>query len=86
MARKRKREQVDSLEALVQALLITELGRAGVGQAAIREVAGCDMNLVNRIVKPIKRERRRIEKARAAVVAGVEEKLALLARQNSERG
>jgi hypothetical protein len=56
MAKGKKEDQSNSAVAdLMQATLITELGRAGVGQAAIRAIVGCGMNRVNQIVKPIER-------------------------------
>jgi len=42
---------------LLRDLLITELGRAGVRQAEIRKIVGCDMGRVSRIVKHIGKER-----------------------------
>jgi hypothetical protein len=42
---------------LLKDLLITELGRAGVPQAEIRKIVGCDMNRVNRIVKHFPKQR-----------------------------
>ena len=40
---------------LLKDLLITSLGVAGVKQAVIRNIVGCDRNRVNRIVKHITR-------------------------------
>lgn len=40
---------------LLKDLLITSLGVAGVKQVVIRNIVGCDMNRVNRIVKHITR-------------------------------
>jgi hypothetical protein len=51
----KKDKQGDSSTELLRDLLIAQLGLAGVGQADIRKIAGCDMNRVNRIVKPIKK-------------------------------
>jgi predicted transcriptional regulator len=45
------------VEVLLRDLLITSLARAGVKQAEIRRIAGCDMNQVSRIVKHIERGR-----------------------------
>ena len=47
---------------LLKDLLITELGRAGVPQTEIRNIVGCDMNRVNRIVRNFGRERKRGKK------------------------
>jgi len=44
---------------LLKDLLITQLGRAGVPQVEIRNIVGCDMNRVSRIVKHFGRERGR---------------------------
>jgi hypothetical protein len=76
MAKGKKEDQSNSAVAdLMQATLITELGRAGVGQAAIRAIVGCGMNRVNQIVKPIERERRRLNKAQTATAIRLEKKL-----------
>ena len=40
---------------LLRDLLITSLGAAGVKQKEIRNIVGCDMNRVNRIVKHIEK-------------------------------
>jgi len=45
----------DRSTELVRALLIVQLGLAGVPQPEIRKIAGCGMNHANRIVQPIKR-------------------------------
>jgi hypothetical protein len=47
---------------LLRDLLITSLGAAGVKQHDIRQIVGCDMNRVSRIVKHIERGRRAQEK------------------------
>ncbi len=49
----------NNVAGLLRDLLITALGTAGVKQAEIRKIVGCDMNRVNRIVKHIERERKR---------------------------
>jgi len=54
-AKKEQKKQTDPTTELVRDLLIAQLGIAGVPQAGIRKIAGCDMNRVNRIVKPIKK-------------------------------
>jgi hypothetical protein len=56
---KSKSGENDRLVELLKDLLITELGRAGVPPHAIREIVGCDMNRVSRIVKHLGRERGR---------------------------
>jgi hypothetical protein len=56
---KNKSGENDRVSELLKDLLITELGRAGVPQPAIREIVGCDMNRVSRIVKHFGRERGR---------------------------
>jgi hypothetical protein len=42
-------------EDLLQDLLITQLGIAGVPQLTIRGIVGCDIHRVSRIVKHLKR-------------------------------
>lgn len=61
-AKRRKDQQAEPAIELLRNLLIAQLGLAGVAQAAIREIAGCDMNRVNRIVKPIKKALKAKEK------------------------
>ncbi len=39
---------------ILRDLLITQLGLAGVPQAAIRDIVGCDIKRVNEIVRYIK--------------------------------
>ena len=51
----KKEKQGDSSNELLRDLLVAQLGLAGVGQADIRKIARCNMNRVNRIVKPIKK-------------------------------
>lgn len=48
-------ETKDVSTELLKDLLIAQLGVAGVAQAEIRKIVGCDMNRINRIVKPIKK-------------------------------
>jgi uncharacterized membrane protein len=43
---------------LLQDLLITSLGTAGVKQTEIRKIVGCSMDRVNRIVKQLERGRK----------------------------
>jgi hypothetical protein len=40
----------DEMTELLRDLLIIQLGLARVPQAKIREIAGCDLNRVNRVV------------------------------------
>ena len=40
----------DEMTELLRDLLIVQLGLARVPQAKIREIAGCDLNRVNRVV------------------------------------
>lgn len=56
---KKKPGENDRLADLLKDLLITELGRGGVPPHAIRDIVGCDMNRVSRIVKHLGRERGR---------------------------
>jgi hypothetical protein len=58
MNKERQESDGEVLDGL-QDLLITELGRAGVPQAEIRKIVGCDMNRVSRIVKHFGRDRGR---------------------------
>ena len=55
---KRPRDSSD-LSELVKDLLITQLGIAGVPQQSIRQIVGCDINRVNRIVKHLKTAKRK---------------------------
>lgn len=50
--KKRSRGAKDPTELMVD-LLIIQLASAGVQQAAIREIVGCDINRVSRIFKHI---------------------------------
>jgi uncharacterized membrane protein len=43
---------------LLQDLLITSLGTAGVKQTEIRKIVGCSMDRVSRIVKQLERGRK----------------------------
>jgi hypothetical protein len=47
---KSKDDQIEILKSL----LIVQLGVAGVPQKAIRQIVGCDMNHVSRILKYVK--------------------------------
>ena len=50
----RKRQKQRTIEELLQDLIIVQLALAGVGQHQIRQIAGVDLNRVNRIAKLIK--------------------------------
>jgi hypothetical protein len=54
MANRAKRTK-DEMTELIRDLLIVQLGLAEVPQAKIREVAGCDLNRVNRIVSLLRK-------------------------------
>jgi len=54
-ARKDNKQQADPTTELIRDLFIAQLGAMGVSQPEIRKIAGCGMNRVNRIVKPIKK-------------------------------
>ena len=75
MPRGKRQDQEGNLADLMQALLITELGRAGVGQMEIRKIVGCGMNRVSQIVKQVERERKRLGKGQAVAAARIEKKL-----------
>lgn len=47
------------LAEILKDLLITQLGMAGVAQQSIRQIVGCDINRVNRIVKHLKAAKRK---------------------------
>ncbi|MGA2971709.1 MAG: hypothetical protein ABSE39_03680 [Candidatus Bathyarchaeia archaeon] len=47
---KRTRQSKDEMTELLRDLLIVQLGLAKVPQMKIREIAGCDLNRVNRVV------------------------------------
>jgi hypothetical protein len=48
----------DSTNELLRDLLITQLGIAGVPQLTIREIVGCDVYRVSRIVKHLKTKKK----------------------------
>jgi len=56
MAGKAVQDTQDTNEAtdLLKDILIVQLGVAGVPQQTIREIIGCDINRVSRIVKRLK--------------------------------
>ena len=54
MAKRPKRTK-DEMTELIRDLLIVQLGLAKVPQAKIRDVAGCDLNRVNRIVSLLRK-------------------------------
>lgn len=56
MARKKTKE-ADVTAELLKDILITLLGTTGVQQQRIREIVGCDINRVSRIVKHLKPRR-----------------------------
>jgi hypothetical protein len=58
-----KRAQGDETTELLRTLLIVELALAGVGQRDIRAVAGCDINRVNKTLKPLKALLKKREKS-----------------------
>jgi hypothetical protein len=49
-----RRGQSDEATELLRTILIVQLGLAGVGQRDIRAVAGCDINTVSKILKPLR--------------------------------
>ena len=56
---RRSKDDHDSrMEGLLQDLLITSLGIAGVKQTEIRKIVGCSMDRVNTIAKHIERSRK----------------------------
>lgn len=57
--RRRGSGDADALAEILKDLLITQLGMAGVSQQSIRQIVGCDMNRVNRIVKHLKTAKRK---------------------------
>lgn len=62
MATKRRRSgNADEVAETLKDLLITQLGIAGVSQQSIRQIVGCDMNRVSRIVKHLKAAKRKEE-------------------------
>ena len=58
MAPRRKKEDASDQGDVLKDLLITQLGLGGVPQQAIRQIVGCDINRVSRIVKHLKAVRR----------------------------
>ena len=50
----RRRAPTDEATELLRTLLIVQLRLAGLGYREIRAVAGCDMNRVNKTLKPLK--------------------------------
>ncbi|MGH9429591.1 MAG: hypothetical protein ACRD2L_25175 [Terriglobia bacterium] len=72
MPKRKKDDREYDLVNVTQALLIAELGCAGVGQGQIRSIVGCRMNRVNEIVKPIEKERKRVAKGRIALATKIE--------------
>lgn len=57
MAKKRGAKPVDETLELLKDIFITQLGLAGLRQQRIREIVGCDINRVSRIVKHLKPKR-----------------------------
>ena len=53
---KRQRDKNDKVVALLQDLMITSLGKAGVPQLEIRRIVGVDIARVNRIVRHLKKQ------------------------------
>lgn len=48
----------DEMIELLRAMLIVQLGLADVYRTDIRKIAGCDMNRVNAILKPVLRAKK----------------------------
>lgn len=84
MPKRNEEGEAGDLTNLMQALLITELARAGVGQVEIRKIAGCGMNRVNQIAKQVERERKRVVKA--TTLAKIEKKLDTIIRLSGRLG
>jgi len=59
MKKRLRRDPKDQSELMID-LLITQLAAAGVRQVAIREIVGCDINRVSRIVKHINTARKKV--------------------------
>lgn len=57
--RRRGSGGADEVSEILKDLLITQLGMAGVSQQSIRQIVGCDINRVNRIVKHLKTAKRK---------------------------
>ena len=55
----------DETTELLKDLLITQLGLAGVPQQSIRNIVGCDINRVNRIVRHLKQKAKQTKKERS---------------------
>lgn len=55
MRKARAESEKDKVADILRDLLITSLGTAGVKQAEIRKIVGCDINRVSRIVKHIEK-------------------------------
>lgn len=53
--KRREVKRSETAEELLQDLLITQLGLAGVAQQQIREIVGVDMHRVSRIVKYLRK-------------------------------
>ncbi len=58
-----RRGATDEMTELLRTLLIVQLALAGVGQRDIRAVAGCDINRVNKTLKPLKAFLKKREKS-----------------------
>jgi hypothetical protein len=58
-----RRAQGDETTELLRTLLIIQLALAGVGQRAIRAVAGCDIHRVSKTLKPLKSFLKKREKS-----------------------
>jgi hypothetical protein len=54
---KRTRKPNNEMTELLRDLLIVQLGLVDVPQAKIREIAGCDLNRVNRVVSLLRRRK-----------------------------
>jgi hypothetical protein len=57
-----RRNQKEPVE-LLENLLIVELAKAGVSQAAIREIVGVDMARVNKIARFFKRKNQQVQRS-----------------------
>ena len=57
MNKRAARQDDNQVAELLRDLLITSLGTAGVKQTKIREIVGCDINRVNRIVKHLRKDK-----------------------------
>jgi hypothetical protein len=54
---KKPQKEANPTADLLRDLLILELGKAGVPQLKIRQIVGCDIHKVNRILKFIKKNK-----------------------------